>query len=358
MNESNGDETRPTIMTDELLGAHPNLIRRGIFRGVNLTVLRARFWRLDSMRADDLRSPPTVRWRAWNSNWVGGMADTLRNQITMRIGQDASIEDAVEVLLHETVHCSCHWKEHHGELFCRRLIACAREAFGLDLDTAALLTLSPGEYGKRAYAIDKFIKETMIATGVGARLRANPETWFDPPPPGGSGSRRRSPRQAAPREGSGARSGPRGESPSKTSRVGTSARRSPQEGVRVAHEGAVLRAPSGEAGWVVSKKVTIELDFGSDELATQVDAGSGGVDIGQLLRDALGEFANKRSPVIVYVNERYASQNDKFKSFKIRDVRKRILMARTLACATVTILVGAEEERMPSNDEDYQPANR
>ena len=175
----------------ELLGAHPDLIRRGIFRGVDLNVLRDRFWRLESMRADDLRLPPQVRWRAWNSNRVGGMAGTLRNsdprptiaQITMRIGQDASIEDAAEVLLHEMVHCSCHWKEHHGELFCRRLVACAREAFGLDLDTAALLTLSPGEHGKRAYAIDKFIKETMIATGVGARLRANPETRFDPPPP-------------------------------------------------------------------------------------------------------------------------------------------------------------------------------
>ena len=167
----------------ELLGAHPDLIRRGIFRGVDLNVLRDRFWRIESMHAVDLRSPPQIRWRAWSSNWVGGMASTLRNQITMRIGQDASIEDAAEVLLHEMVHCSCHWKEHHGELFCRRLVACARETFGLDLDTAALLTLSPGEYGKRAYAIDKFIKETMIATGVGARLRANPETRFDPPPP-------------------------------------------------------------------------------------------------------------------------------------------------------------------------------
>ncbi len=167
----------------ELLGAHPDLIRRGIFRGVDLTVLRDRFWRLDAMRADDLRSPPKVRWRAWSSNWVGGMAGTLRNQITMRIGQDASIEDAVEVLLHETVHCSCHWKEHHGELFCRRLIACAREAFGLDLDTANLLTAAPGEYGKRAYAIDAVIKDAMIHMGIGAALRADPEARFEPPPP-------------------------------------------------------------------------------------------------------------------------------------------------------------------------------
>ena len=64
----------------ELLGAHPDLIRRGIFRGVDLTVLRDRFWRLESMRAVDLRSPPQIRWRAWKSNWVGGMAGTLRNR--------------------------------------------------------------------------------------------------------------------------------------------------------------------------------------------------------------------------------------------------------------------------------------
>lgn len=117
----------------------------------------------------------------------------------------------------------------------------------------------------------------------------------------------------------------------------------------MAHEGAVLRAPSGEAGWVVSKKVTIELDFGSGELADQIGAGSCGVDVGQLLRDALGEFADRRSW--------YADTDDWFKSFKARDVEKRIRMARALARADVTIVVGAEE-RMPSTDEDYSLVNR
>jgi hypothetical protein len=167
------------VVTDEqsLLGAYPDLIRRGIFRGVDLTVLRDRFWRLEAMRADNLRSPPQIRWRAYNANWIRGMAHTTSHQITMRIGQDASVEDAAEVLLHEMVHCSC------PAIFCRRLIACAREAFGLDLDTAALLSLPPGQKGKRAYAIDDAIKATMIAAGVGARLRADPATRFDPPPP-------------------------------------------------------------------------------------------------------------------------------------------------------------------------------
>ena len=36
-------------MTNELLGAHPDLIRRGIFRGVDLNVLRNRFWRLETV---------------------------------------------------------------------------------------------------------------------------------------------------------------------------------------------------------------------------------------------------------------------------------------------------------------------
>jgi hypothetical protein len=173
-------------MTDELptlTGAYPSLIRQGIFRGVDLNVLRDRFWKLESMRADDLRSPPQVWWRAFDSSSVGGTASTLSLKITMRIGQDASLEDAVEVLLHEMVHCACHFKEHHGELFCRRLIACAREAFGLDLDTANLLTAAPGEYGKRAYAIDAVIKDAMTHMGIGAALRADPEARFEPPPP-------------------------------------------------------------------------------------------------------------------------------------------------------------------------------
>jgi hypothetical protein len=170
-----------TDPTTALTGAYPSLIRQGIFRGVDLNVLRDRFWRLESMRADDLRSPPQVRWRAWSSKWVGGTA--YRHRIVMRIGENATVEDAAEVLLHEMVHCSCPSNSHHDELFCRRLIACAREAFGLELDTAALLDLSPGQHGKRAYAIDTAIKDAMIAAGVGAALRADPEARFEPPPP-------------------------------------------------------------------------------------------------------------------------------------------------------------------------------
>lgn len=64
----------------------------------------------------------------------------------------------------------------------RRIIACAREAFGLDLDTAALLDIDVQHYSKRAYAIDEKIIEAMKAAKVGERLRADPELHFEPPP--------------------------------------------------------------------------------------------------------------------------------------------------------------------------------
>jgi hypothetical protein len=92
------------------------------------------------------------------------------------------------------------------------------------------------------------------------------------------------------------------------------------------------------------KKVTIELDFGNSALAALVEAGSGGVDVGQLLRDALGEFADVRSPAEEYVAKRYTSFTGERLKFKVNEVKKRIQMARTLACADVTILVDSTQE--------------
>lgn len=132
------------------------------------------------MRAE--RPLPEIRWRAWSSNWVAGRAG--RTRATLRIGMDASIEEAAEVLLHELVHCSCPTREHHGELFCRRLIACAREAFGLQLDTASLLSLSGGVIHRcRAYSIDTAIKTAMIEAKVGEGLLSDPEVRFVAPEP-------------------------------------------------------------------------------------------------------------------------------------------------------------------------------
>lgn len=167
-----------------LQGAHPELIRKGIFKGVDLSVLAKRLWALQAMRADG-RALPAIRYRASGraSDWVGGMAYTRSQRIILRINAPATIERAAETLLHELVHCACPMREHHGELFRRRLIACAREAFGLQLDTAALLALGPGKQGKRAYAVDEAIVEAMVAAEVSAKLREDPAVRFDAPPP-------------------------------------------------------------------------------------------------------------------------------------------------------------------------------
>lgn len=185
-------------MAEDLQGYHPELVRRGIYRGCNLAALVERYWRLEAMRVDAGCSAPLVRWRAYSRSHTTawGVAYSAMREITFRMSParhlvtlaegapqvDAAIERAAEVLLHEVVHCACPLSEGHGLLFCRRLIACAREAYGLDLDTAALLQL-PARQGCRAYAIDDAITIAMAAAGVGARLRADPAVRFDPPPP-------------------------------------------------------------------------------------------------------------------------------------------------------------------------------
>jgi hypothetical protein len=163
-----------------LLGFHPPLVRQGIFKGVNLAALTKRFWALESMRA--VGRCPEVRWhprREWSSSGRAHVADRI---ITVSLGEFAAIEEAVELVLHEAVHCSCPPREMHGELFCRRLIACAREAFGLDLSTPHMLAL-PAQRGRIAYAIDEGIIAAMVSAGVAAKLRADPETRFEPAPP-------------------------------------------------------------------------------------------------------------------------------------------------------------------------------
>lgn len=168
----------------DLLGFHFPLVRRGIFKGVDLNALAERLWRLEAMRADG--AVPALRWctsasSASGTAWGNSMTPDSR-RITVRLSEDATVERAAELVLHELVHCACPPREHHGELFCRRLIAAAREAFGLPLDTAELLALPAGIQGKRAYAIDTAIIEAMQAAGVGARLREDVATRFEPPP--------------------------------------------------------------------------------------------------------------------------------------------------------------------------------
>ena len=164
----------------DLLGFYPELVRRGVFKGVDLTAVAKRLWKLEAMRSTGYL--PTIRWHAHASRQDGawGVAHTRARVVHVRLTAGASIEEAVETLLHELVHCTCPPKEHHGELFCRRLIACAREAFGLDLSTADLLAL-PAR-GKVAYAIDGVIVAAMTTAGVGSKMRADLECRFESPP--------------------------------------------------------------------------------------------------------------------------------------------------------------------------------
>ncbi len=182
-------------MTTDLQGAHPALIRTGVYRGVNMAALAERLWKLGAMRSEG--RCPAVRWRACNRRnlrGTSGRAFTGRGRIVVSVGMRSSRENVAEVLLHELVHMACPEREHHGELFCRRLIAAAREAFGLDLDTTALLALPAGRQGRRAYAIDSAITTAMEALDVGARLLADVAA---PPPPPGPTEQQLATRQAA-----------------------------------------------------------------------------------------------------------------------------------------------------------------
>lgn len=169
----------PTVAELAMLGAHPDLVRKGIFKGVDFNPLARRLWALESMRAEG--PLPKIRWRALShGGWSGGRSFVGRGRIIVSMGPGCAIERAAETLLHELVHMVCPRGESHGEVFRRRLIACAREAFGLQLDTAALLALGPGKFSKRAYAIDEAIVEAMIARRVGKKIRESDA--FSPPP--------------------------------------------------------------------------------------------------------------------------------------------------------------------------------
>jgi hypothetical protein len=173
---------KPSIKDLTLRGAHPELVRTGVFRGVDFKPLTARFWKLEAMRAEG--PLPKIRWRALSRGpYACGRAFTGRGRIVVSVGPSCDIERAAEVLLHELVHMTCPLRENHGEIFRRRLIACAREAFGLSLDTAALLALGPGKHTKRAYAIDDAIIEVMLKEKIGDKLRQDVTVKFEAPPP-------------------------------------------------------------------------------------------------------------------------------------------------------------------------------
>lgn len=151
----------------DLIGFYPKLARQGVFKGVNFNHLVARFWRLESMGSAGAVCP-TVVWHA-HKNPARSMAYPAAQHIDMRCDPLRSIEWISEALIHELAHCALPQSDHR-ELFCRHVIACVEEAFGLSIDTG-LLALPRGHRACRAYAIDDALVEIMIAARVGARLR-------------------------------------------------------------------------------------------------------------------------------------------------------------------------------------------
>jgi hypothetical protein len=83
-------------------------------------------------------------------------------------------------------------------------------------------------------------------------------------------------------------------------------------------------------------KTKITLDFEGDD-AQEISRLTRGVDLGTLLRDALGEFTRTREPVEEYVVKRYAEETERFKRDKIREVHKRLQLADVLRRGDVTI---------------------
>jgi hypothetical protein len=69
-------------------------------------------------------------------------------------------------------------------------------------------------------------------------------------------------------------------------------------------------------------RTTITLDFNDVDIERATEL-SNGVDVGVLLRDALGEFIATRTPIDKYVAERYRGQYSGFLTYKIRDLAKR-----------------------------------
>ena len=164
-------------------------LRTGVFRGVDFNLLARRLWALPAMRADG-RKVPRIRWRAYTMRggaWGTAFVNPRNLRVTMRVHVAATLEDVCGALLHELVHCSCPPRAHHGELFCRRLIACFCEAwrtvYGLEdepllVDVSEMLALAP-KNGKRAYAIDAALQELTVRAGLGGKLPTSSPTLVD-----------------------------------------------------------------------------------------------------------------------------------------------------------------------------------
>ena len=74
-------------------------------------------------------------------------------------------------------------------------------------------------------------------------------------------------------------------------------------------------------------QIVIELP---DHVADAVVELSKTIDLGTLLRDALGEFASRRRPIEEYVAKRYGHQKPKSRTSKCDEVERRIAFAEAI----------------------------
>jgi hypothetical protein len=90
--------------------------------------------------------------------------------------------------------------------------------------------------------------------------------------------------------------------------------------------------------------VTITLAFTGDEAKALKECL--GSDVGQVLRDALGEFVDARggswASAEGYVAKRYPTQSTEWRARKVRDVNKRMALALALRAVDVTIFDGCK----------------
>lgn len=71
-------------------------------------------------------------------------------------------------------------------------------------------------------------------------------------------------------------------------------------------------------------KHTVQVTFNADLTQKEIE------NLGQLFRDAMGEFIARRTPAEQYVAARYEEQSFNFKQRKVHEVLERLDMAVTI----------------------------
>jgi hypothetical protein len=106
--------------------------------GEDLDVWARRFWRLPAMKENRRwrKTLPSITYRTKNVGRFSGHAKTWSKEIVVTLAPRLDAGRAIEIILHELVHCVAgHW---HDKRFRTCLMACAAEAFpGIDFGFSA-----------------------------------------------------------------------------------------------------------------------------------------------------------------------------------------------------------------------------